>query len=551
MSGNSNGDGAAPHARPRLAAAAVLLGAFVLSVAASCQPSDPDETGTSGGSGPLSGGESSGANTANGGAVTSGGSDDDGAGGASAGTSSGGGSAGRANSGGNAAKGGAAGSASASGGKTNTAKGGAAGAAGAVSKGGAGPVAGPSDRILYPNGRVQSPINATVAERLRSIVGMGSGDTGVFMKAGDAISQGLEYLGCAEDANLSGHTALEPTIDFFAMKKIGKANSFTRDSVATFESGTSWDALQQGVIEEEAMALNPAYALIMFGSVDLGDGGTLDANPRTDATKFMHYGQAMWTITDQLIQSGIIPILRSTAPRQSGDELAPQASTFALLVRAIAEGRQVPYSEFYGEMIKVPGAGLYSDGLHINSFNGGQCVFTNAGLMYGYNIMNLLSLESLDRVKRVVVDEVDSLDDDATALAGEGTVAAPFEVPELPFTDLRDLSQATSKELSQYSGCGGKNEGGAEFVYKVELAASVRARAVVVERSGSKADASLHHFSGSTDAASCDGSNTTMIQKSFAKGTHYFVVDTAATAAAGDEYILAILPCEAQDDTCG
>jgi hypothetical protein len=545
--------------RPRrvrfgVSGALCILTGGLFSAGAGCQPSDPEqkagETGGSATGGATTGG---GSNTTGGRVVTDGGQP---TGGSAQGGTSTGGSAGSSGKGGSATtmggaasggKGGATGGGrGGSGGATTT-----GGAGGAVSKGGAGPVAGPSDRILYPNGQVQSPISASVATRLRDIVGAGKGDSGIFIKVGDAISQGLEYLGCVEDANLSTHTDLKSVIDFFSKSDIAGDDPFVRDSVATRENGTSWDIMDGDWIGQEVTAANPAYALIMFGSVDIGDGGTLDANARTDATKFVHYGQAMWTIADQLIASGIIPILRSMPPRLNDTDLAPQGPTMSMLVRAIAEGRQVPYSEFYGAMVKVPDSGLFSDGLHINSYSGGECVFTATGLMYGYNIMNLQSLESLDRVKRVVVDQVDAIDDDATKLAGAGTVAAPFEVPELPFTDMRDLAQATSKALSDYSGCSGKKESGGEFVYKVELPSAVRARAVVVERSGAKADATIHHFTGSAEIASCDGSNTTMIQKSFAAGTHYFVVDTAATAAAGDEYILTILPCEAQDSTCG
>jgi hypothetical protein len=414
--------------------------------------------------------------------------------------------------------------------------------------------------IVYPAGAVHSPITAAVAERLRAIARLNPGrNDRTFMKAGDAISQGREYLGCVgagpPTEDLGAYGSLQPTIAYFAGGDIAGQNPFLRDSQATRESLTAWDALAGHFIEQEMAAANPRYALVMFGGVDIGEGGTFTPSPLIDGLKFKEHGQALWSIADQLIAGGVVPILRSMAPRTIRGVPVPQGQTFRAIQRGIAQGRRIPFIDFYGQMENLPSYGLADDGLHINSYvargAGARCVYTDAGLKFGYDLMNLLSLQALARAKQVVADGAPALDATADAPAGDGSLDSPFQVGVAPFTDMRDLAAAPTRPPGARARCAqGPQEGGA-YAYRWDLTTPVRARAVLIDRKGSPVDTQLHHFVGAPTAASCQASDTALIEKTFAAGTHHFVVDAPTSPTGrGAEYLLVIVACTPEDDTC-
>jgi hypothetical protein len=182
---------------------------------------------------------------------------------------------------------------------------------------------------------------------------------------------------------------------------------------------------------------------------------------------------------------------------------------------------------------------------------------TDEGLRHGYNLMNLLGLQALERVKQIVADGVASLDATAPTLTGQGTVDAPFEVPSLPFSDLRDLGKASSRVFESYTGCGNSKEAGGEYVYRLNVAASTRVRAVVIDRKGSPVAAHVYHLADSPAATSCVASQSSspssggLSAGTYAAGTHYIAVDSPAVPVGRvAEYMLVVAPCDSSDTTC-
>jgi hypothetical protein len=331
-------------------------------------------------------------------------------------------------------------------------------------------------------------------------------------------------------------------------------------SQCTRENLTSWDLLSENLLPPEISLANPSLGFLMFGSVDIGNGGTFTPSPQGDWKKYRDYAQAMLDIEDALIAAGVVPVLFSMPPRLSNGAPVLQAPTFVALTRAIAQGRQTPFIDFNLPMRKLADLGLESDGLHITQYevSGGarNCVFTDEGLKHGYNLMNLLGLQALERVKQVVADNVTSIDASAPSIAGEGTPTAPFEVTSLPFSDLRDLGKATSKSFESYTGCGNNKDSGGEYVYRLNLASPAKVRAVVIDRKGSPAAAHVYRLSlpnpGSCVVSqSSNASSYGLSAGSLAAGSHYFVVDSASVAAGKvAEYMFVLIECDASDTTC-
>ena len=74
------------------------------------------------------------------------------------------------------------------------------------------------------------------------------------------------------------------------------------------------------------------------------------------------------------------------------------------VVRAIAQGRQIPLIDFQKELLAIPDPhGLSPDGTHPKCENYNTCCWFDAQSLgaYGYNIRNLITLQSLDRMKRL------------------------------------------------------------------------------------------------------------------------------------------------------
>src|SRR6185503_172278 len=100
-------------------------------------------------------------------------------------------------------------------------------------------------------------------------------------------------------------------------------------------------------------------------------------------------------------------------------------------------------------------------------------------------------------------------------------------------------------------------ETGGEYVYRLNVGVSTRARAVVIDRKGSPVAAHVYHLAGPPPASNClssqssGPSNGGLCAATLSAGAHYFVVDsTAVPAGRAAEYMLAVVACDATDMTC-
>jgi hypothetical protein len=182
--------------------------------------------------------------------------------------------------------------------------------------------------LTYPVGQRHSPIDATIAARLQSIV---AGNARVFGKVGDSITVDAEFFTCFAGSSIdfAGRTDLADTHSYFASGNAGGSSPFSRASFAAIRGVTTQGILtgSPSPLSREIAAIDPQFAVIMLGTNDIRLGRTYDA-----------FGADLWTIVDQTIASGAIPIL-STMPPNNADSAAdarvPKANA---IVRAIAQG---------------------------------------------------------------------------------------------------------------------------------------------------------------------------------------------------------------------
>lgn len=426
-------------------------------------------------------------------------------------------------------------------------------------------------RVLYPVERTHSPVTRPLAEHLRQVVLHGKGThSNVFMKVGDSLTVSPSFFSCFKgnlqgtgqpwelNVRLDGRSELAETVLHYRSALIGDSSPFDRSSRAA-QVGVSVEWPLSGTpppLQLELEALRPEVALVLFGTNDLAVGGA--ATTPLEA-KLVPYHRGLAALVDALLAKGVVPVLSTLPPRTDDPAYLQIIPAFNAVVRAVAQARQVPLVDYHRALLPLRELGLGDDGVHpsVRDYNTG-CFLDAEGLAYGYNVRNLVMLQGLDRVMRVVVDGREQLDAEAASLQGEGVPSAPFVIPGLPFSDARDTRLAAPGKLQGYSGCATARPGaGPERVYRLVLAAPTALRIIALNRVSDAAagpapsDVDVHLMAGAPEGARCLRSADTMLAGTLAAGEYYLSVDTVqGGAGAGSEYALAVVPCAAGDARC-
>ncbi|MBI5535698.1 MAG: SGNH/GDSL hydrolase family protein [Deltaproteobacteria bacterium] len=408
----------------------------------------------------------------------------------------------------------------------------------------------PEGPALYPGDRTQSPITPWVVARMQEILDRDpTSRRDVFMKVGDSITYSDAFLDCFAGSNvdLDSHGSLQPAIDLYKNATVQGTSSFDRTSLCVEIGRTAYWAMTgtPPPVEKEMTATHASVAVTMYGSNDIGWFGA----DHVGTLKWYH--EHMLDLVDKLIDAGIIPILSTIPPRDDDASHDAWVPTLNAVVRAVAQGRQIPLVDFHRELLPLAEHGLGGDNLHPNSYAQGACKLTPAGLGYGYNVRNLLTLEALDRVRKSVLASQGALDTDAPMLAGDGTASSPFLIVGNPFTDLRDTSKSKSKTLGTYSGCSSNaDESGPEYLYKLQVTKASRVRAMVLDRGD--VDVDIHLLDANANEAGCISRGDTMVEADLAPGTYHFSLDSFASSGVehSGEFLFVMLLCDPGDPAC-
>ncbi len=376
--------------------------------------------------------------------------------------------------------------------------------------------------LTYPAGQRHSPIDAAIAARLQSIA---SGNARVFAKVGDSITEDDEFFTCFGGGSIdfAGRTDLGEAHSYFLAGDAGGSSPFVRTSAAAVRGVTTQGMLSgsPSPLSRELSAIDPQFAVIMLGTNDIRAGRSYDA-----------FGADLWTIVDQTIASGAIPIL-STVPPNNADSTAdariPKANA---IVRAIAQGRRIPLVDYHRELVPLASRGISSDGIHPSVSSSGACQLDSTGLQYGYNVRNLTSLEALSRARTAASGT--ALDGAVQRPSGNGRTTDPYVVPS-SFVDLNDVRNRTN-ELSSYP-CNSRAQRGGEVVYEIELSSQATIDALVVDRGS--VDVDVHILQGSPTAQSCVAGGDHQASANVSAGFVYIVVDAPDDGSAG-EYVLVV-----------
>ena len=378
-----------------------------------------------------------------------------------------------------------------------------------------------------------SPLTPYVAAGLRAIVNNTPGqEDRAFSKIGNSITVSSFFLHCLAQSSvdLGAYSALSPTHQHFLLDLGGGVTSYDRQSLCAVVGWPAHNAVagSPSPLEQEVAAVAPRFAVVMYGTNDIG------------WNNIWQYAGAMLEITDTLVASGVIPLLTLIPPRDDSASADLEVPRYNAVVRGIGQARQVPVIDLHRELMQVPGHGMAPDGVHLDA-TGSGCDFSAAGLQHGYNIRSLLTLQALDRVKRVVLDGAPTPDPPGPMLAGDGTKASPLVIDALPFTDARDTGGWTQRTIDSYACAPSTNESGPEYFYRLELAQATSIRAMVFD--GENVDIDLHLLDSSGGGAGCLYRNDKEISATLQPGTYYLVLDTYVSSGVEKvgEYLLVVM----------
>jgi lysophospholipase L1-like esterase len=340
----------------------------------------------------------------------------------------------------------------------------------------------------------------------------------VFAKVGDSITVSTSFLSCFDGGaiDLGGRSDLASTLSYFMAGNAAGSSPFVRVSLAANNGTTAADALAGNpcATDQELSAIDPAVDVVMFGTNEVRYGWTLD-----------DFATNLWNLIDLSIGRGVVPIM-STIPANTGyAEADARIPTFNRAIRAIAQGRGVPLVDLHQELAPLPNRGISSDGIHPSVDPSGACLLTGAGLQYGYNVRNLLTLEALGRIHAALGGT--AVDGTAPVRSGTGSESDPFE-GTLPLVDLADTRNGVAHVSHA---CGGSS--GNEVVYRVAAPAPTIVDVYVVDRGATDVDVRI--LAGGTCLATGDSSASATVPA----GTFDVIVD-ARTASAEGEFLVVI-----------
>ena len=370
----------------------------------------------------------------------------------------------------------------------------------------------------------------------------------VFAKIGASMTVSSKALHCfaGESVNLGPYTKLKMAQDYFLGGKAGSSTPFDRKTLAAKVGKTAKWAMQgkPSPVQAEIAAIDPGLALIQYGSNDMQMGTTY-------LSAMDPYYVSMNALIGHLVGQGVVPALVGIPARKDIAAAGRWVGTYNALVRGMAQRWQIPFVDLHGALADLPGLGLSGDKLHLNSYSGGACVLTKAGLAKGNNKRNLVILEMLERLRLVMEDKDFAPDGPPSPLQGMGTVASPYVIDQLPFVDSRDTSVDGEALIDVYPGCAkDTDESGNEIWYRLTLPKATPMRVVVADDTG--VDVDIHLLDASATPDGCLSRNHKALQLTLPAGTVYLVVDTFTTKAEpkAGEFMLMVVPCDADDDAC-
>lgn len=406
----------------------------------------------------------------------------------------------------------------------------------------------------YKADRSISPMNAYMFDQLQTIINNNPGkNESVFIKVGASGTVSTKLLYCVDSEqsrytlDLNGEDDLMAMIDYFQTIRFDGESSFNRETLAAMVGRTAYWVMDgdPSPFDQEVSALNPRFALINYGTNEMGSNYA--------ATIFPFF-RNLERLIQHSLSLGIIPMLTGLNPRTDKESATYWVEHFNDITRGLAEKYQIPYLDLFYLAHPLIDQGMGPDGLHGNAYISGNtqpCIFTPEGLGFNYNVRNLYTLRMLHQLKNGLDHPESVIDEPEDIYRGSGTFEDPIVIDRFPFTHHDDTSKLQSSRFNEYP-CGSNiNEGGGEIYYQLDLEARTALRVMIFDDNDTT-DVDIHILKDTLAADSCIDRAHQIIEGTYTPGRYYVVVDTYMSGGApkSGAYTLLLSMCKAGDTDC-
>lgn len=254
------------------------------------------------------------------------------------------------------------------------------------------------------------PFSDNVVSKIKTIAMIGSvreNKVTVFAKVGDSISVGERFLYPFGDGSyqLRDQRYLQAVIDAYAQAPVREVTSFNNPTVAAAVGWAAYNVLSprsadpyqcqagESPLACEYRIIQPSVAFILLGTNDVGY--------RTEE----EYTRDMGEIVKLSMEMGVIPVLTTIPPQP---RVADRVVAFNRIIRDLASANDLPLIDLHAAFSALPNSGLAYDNVHPSWPPGDETLaadFTSENLTYGYTLRNLLTLQTLDRIWRIIRPE--------------------------------------------------------------------------------------------------------------------------------------------------
>jgi hypothetical protein len=213
-----------------------------------------------------------------------------------------------------------------------------------------------------------------------------------FSKLGDSITASPKFLTCFADPAVHVADAEQTLAAFRSTPEL----PFSRESQSAENGWSAWQPLagNPSPLLAELSATQGRFALLMLGTNDI------------ETSRVTTFGRRLIKLVDALLAHGVVPIISTIPERRDREASRLKVPRFNVVIRAVAQLRQVPLVDLHYALGALPNEGLSSDGIHPNVYRASgvvrACEFSAPGLRHGFNVRNLETLRALDRARKAV-----------------------------------------------------------------------------------------------------------------------------------------------------
>jgi hypothetical protein len=246
----------------------------------------------------------------------------------------------------------------------------------------------------------RAPVIPAISAAMREVVVLGKSlgnRAGVVTKIGDSLSANPNYLTLISrgDHDLGPYDYLEDTVNFFG-PSLAEGSVASRGGLTTyvvFDPLWADDDLcnaNESPLDCELRRKQPSIATILFGQNDV--------RHMTDG----EFEVQMRQLVEETLAWGVIPVL-TTFSANPDEELYWQSINFNLALMDIAAEYEVPLINLWSAARPLPNYGLDIDSVHLTNSGFASLKYsTGHESWYGVSLLNLLTLRTLDEIRRTL-----------------------------------------------------------------------------------------------------------------------------------------------------